>query len=115
MKKEKAASAAFFFARYNAFVTEAAAHCSHCPAICCQLKVILIAGDHPPEQYVDVDEDGHEIMGKGDDGWCAALDRDAMRCSIYEQRPFVCREFAMGGSDCLDERESWRRIAVSLR
>lgn len=89
--------------------------CSNCPAICCQLKVILIAGDDPPQHFVDLDEDGLEIMGKADDGWCAALDREAMRCSIYERRPFVCREFAMGGSDCLDERENWRRIAISLR
>ena len=89
--------------------------CSHCPAICCQLKVLLIAGDDPPEHFIDLDEDGHEIMGKGDDGWCAALDRDAMRCNIYERRPFVCREFAMGGADCIDERESWRRIAIALR
>jgi Fe-S-cluster containining protein len=89
--------------------------CSRCPAICCQLKVILIAGDDPPEQFIDLDADGQEIMGKGDDGWCAALDREAMCCSIYEQRPFVCREFAMGGGDCIDERENWRRIAISLR
>lgn len=89
--------------------------CERCPAVCCQLKVMLIAGDAPPEQYIDFDEDGLEIMGKADDGWCAALDREAMRCSIYEQRPFVCREFEMGGPDCLEERENWRRIAVSLR
>jgi Fe-S-cluster containining protein len=89
--------------------------CSQCPAICCQLKVLLIAGDDPPEQFVDFDEDGQEIMGKSDDGWCAALDRDAMRCSIYARRPFVCREFDMGGADCIDERENWRRIAISLR
>lgn len=89
--------------------------CSNCPAICCQLKVILIAGDDPPQHFIDLDEDGQEIMGKGDDGWCAALDRDAMCCSIYQRRPFVCREFAMGGNDCLEERENWRRIAVSLR
>jgi Fe-S-cluster containining protein len=89
--------------------------CSACPAVCCQLKVLLIAGDDPPEHFIDLDDDGHQIMGKSDDGWCVALDRDAMRCSIYEQRPFVCREFAMGGFDCIDERENWRRIAISLR
>lgn len=89
--------------------------CSDCPAICCQPKVILIAGDDPPQHFIDVDEDGLEIMGKGDDGWCAALDREHMRCSIYSQRPFVCREFQMGGGDCLDERAAWRRIALTLR
>ena len=89
--------------------------CSDCAAVCCQLKVLLIAGDDPPQHFIDVDEHGSEIMGKADDGWCAALDRDTMRCTIYARRPFVCREFAMGGADCHDERDNWRRIAVSLR
>lgn len=88
--------------------------CARCPAICCQLKVILIAGDDPPDQYIDLDEDGHEIMGKSDDGWCAALDRDLMRCSIYERRPFVCREFDMGGADCIEERQRWKSLAIRL-
>ena len=30
------------------------------------------AGDDPPEQYIDEDEDCAQIMGKADDGWCAA-------------------------------------------
>lgn len=89
--------------------------CDRCPAVCCQLKVILVAGDDPPEQFIDEDEDGQQIMGKADDGWCAALDRDSMSCGIYERRPMVCREFEMGGADCLRERAEWRRIAVQLQ
>ena len=89
-------------------------HCSRCPAICCQLKVLVIAGDDPPAHYIDVDEDGQEIMAKSDDGWCVALDRKLMRCSIYEHRPFVCREFAMGGGDCIEERAAWRKAALAL-
>ena len=90
-------------------------HCARCPAICCQLKVLVIAGDDPPEQYIDLDEDGHQIMAKADDGWCAALDRVQMRCSIYARRPFVCREFAMAGDDCREERAVWRRAAAAAR
>jgi len=89
--------------------------CSNCPAICCQLKVLLLPGDNVPEHYIDIDEHGMEILGKLDDGWCVALDRDNMCCSMYERRPFVCREFAMGETDCLDERATWRRIAISLQ
>jgi len=56
-----------------------------------------------------------EIMGKADDGWCAALDREHMRCGIYERRPLVCREFEMGGDDCQAERAAWRHAAAELR
>ncbi len=92
-----------------------AIECDHCQAYCCQLPVILLPGDHPPDHFIDIDDNGVEIMGKADDGWCAALDRDTMRCSIYERRPWVCREFAMGGNDCQNVRADWRRIAVTLR
>ena len=90
-------------------------HCDRCQAYCCQLPVMLLPGDDPPEEFIDIDADGSEIMGKADDGWCAALDRDTMRCSIYERRPWVCREFAMGGNDCQSVRADWRRIAITLR
>ena len=43
-------------------------------------------------------------MARGDDGWCAALDRKTMLCRIYERRPTVCRDFQLGGSDCIEER-----------
>jgi Fe-S-cluster containining protein len=32
------------------------------------------------------------------------LDRHTMMCSIYEKRPLICREFEMGGYECLSER-----------
>jgi Fe-S-cluster containining protein len=43
-------------------------------------------------------------MARLNDGWCAALDRHTMMCSIYEKRPLICREFEMGGYECLSER-----------
>jgi Fe-S-cluster containining protein len=46
-------------------------------------------------------------MAKADDGWCAALDRHNMCCSIYPLRPAICREFAMGGEDCRIARADW--------
>ncbi|HCC62561.1 MAG TPA: YkgJ family cysteine cluster protein, partial [Pseudomonas sp.] len=44
-----------------------------------------------------------------DDGWCAALDRDSMRCTIYSWRPLICREFELGSDDCLEERKGSAR------
>jgi len=34
------------------------------------------------------------------------LDRSTMMCTIYEQRPLICREFEEGEYECLAEREA---------
>lgn len=81
--------------------------CSDCEAVCCRLTVVLMPGDAPPEWLVAHDEFGPDTMAKGEDGWCVALDRDTNRCSIYSQRPQICRKFAMGGPYCRDERDAW--------
>ena len=81
--------------------------CSACEAVCCRLKVVLQPGDRVPTQYIDQDERGLSIMAKGEDGWCAAMDANSMRCTIYAQRPRTCRDFDMGGSACREERLQW--------
>jgi Fe-S-cluster containining protein len=65
---------------------------------------MLISDTGVPEKFVAVDEWGSMTMDRLDDGWCAALDRSTMMCSIYEKRPWICREFEMGGYECLVER-----------
>jgi uncharacterized protein len=60
--------------------------------------------DDVPRRYTREDAWGGEVMRRLDDGWCVALDRQTMRCTIYERRPGVCREYAMGEGDCLEER-----------
>lgn len=82
--------------------------CSRCDAVCCRLPVLLLPGDEVPRWLIEVDTYGPDRMAQWDDGWCAALDRHTMRCSIYAQRPQICRDFAMGGADCKDERSLWR-------
>ena len=61
--------------------------------------------DIPPE-YVQRDAWGGEVMTRRADGLCAALDRNTMLCRIYAIRPSVCRDFAVGSSDCLTERKA---------
>jgi len=36
------------------------------------------------------------------DGYCIHLDRDTFRCTIYDQRPLVCRKY-----NCRDDRRIW--------
>jgi Fe-S-cluster containining protein len=97
---------------------DATIECARCQACCCQLQVILMPGDAPPAHLVEVDEHGLDVMRRGDDGWCVALDRETLRCTIYERRPQVCRDFATGSAECRAEREEWRsaarRIAARL-
>jgi Fe-S-cluster containining protein len=78
--------------------------CDTCAAKCCRLEVMLITDTGVPERFIEVDDWGSETMARLDDGWCAALDRRSMSCSIYQNRPLICREFDMGGADCLEER-----------
>ena len=81
--------------------------CSDCEACCCRLEVLLITDTGVPDRYIDVDKWGGRRMARLDDGWCAALDRNTMLCSIYEQRPRICRELEMGEYECLTERAAW--------
>lgn len=78
--------------------------CGNCEACCCRLEVMLISDTGVPDIFVEIDQWGGETMARLEDGWCSALDRDTMRCLIYDKRPWICREFEMGGVECIRER-----------
>ncbi len=83
--------------------------CASCKACCCRLEVMLMGDDDVPLELTEVDRWGGRIMARLDDGWCAALDRETMLCRVYDRRPFVCREFEVGASDCIAERSATLR------
>ncbi|HTN34206.1 MAG TPA: YkgJ family cysteine cluster protein [Marinobacter sp.] len=85
-------------------VTDPGINCTNCQASCCRLEVMLITETGVPERFIEVDQWGGRTMARSEDGWCAALDRRTMSCSIYAKRPLICREFEMGGYDCIAER-----------
>ncbi len=87
-------------------------HCSDCEAACCQLTVVLMPEDDVPEWLIHHSSHGPDTLAKGEDGWCAAIDPNTSRCTIYEQRPTICRKFAMGSPGCRDERARWFGRAV---
>lgn len=78
--------------------------CANCRACCCRLEVMLISDTGVPEEYIAVDKWGAETMLRLEDGWCSALDRGTFMCTIYENRPWICREFEMGSYECMEER-----------
>jgi len=79
--------------------------CSNCQACCCQLEVQILTDTGVPFHYIAHDKWGSEVMKRADDGWCQALDRNTLMCSIYESRPLICREFEMASDECITERD----------
>lgn len=79
--------------------------CSNCQACCCRLEVILFTETGVPDRHIAYDQWGGETMLRLEDGWCSALDRETLMCSIYEKRPWACRAFEMGSYDCKTERK----------
>lgn len=79
--------------------------CANCRAACCRLEVLIFGDTGVPEAHIKRDEWGAETMLRLEDGWCSAIDRETFMCSIYENRPLICREFEMGSYDCIEERE----------
>lgn len=99
---------------------KAAVSCTACSAVCCRLIVILEPEDNIPDHLVTRLPQGHRVMAHGEDGWCIALDRTHMNCSIYESRPAVCRRFFMGGPYCTAIRSEYtkqhsRNIEITLK
>ncbi len=65
---------------------------------------MLFGEEDIPVELTVQDRWGGWVMRRLDDGWCAALDRQTMRCTIYACRPGICRDFEAGEYECLEER-----------
>jgi uncharacterized protein len=65
---------------------------------------MLLTETGVPDHFIEIDKWGGRSMARLDDGWCAALHRTSLTCRIYQKRPLVCREFEMGGYECIVER-----------
>jgi len=78
--------------------------CNTCHACCCRLEVMLITNTGAPARHIKTNRWGGEVMNRLDDGWSSALNRDNLMCTIYENRPWICREFEMSSYECITER-----------
>jgi len=83
---------------------DAEVSCENCQACCCRLEVMIISETGVPQYYIEENDAGNSVMARLEDGWCVALDRNTMKCTIYDKRPWVCREFVMGEYECIVER-----------
>ena len=78
--------------------------CETCGGACCRFVVVLV-GDMTPDQRRWAEMRG-PLREVRDGAWewelpvaCPSLTA-AGRCGIYDERPGVCREFAVGGEMC---------------
>ena len=72
--------------------------CVGCAA-CCHLQVELVMGtDDIPERLTYFDNNRWYMRQNGNA--CIALDETKGCCTIYENRPIVCRQFPRGKRDC---------------
>ena len=81
--------------------------CLRCDAVCCRLTVVLMVDDDVPPRFTTRNDHGVEVMARDEDGWGVAIDQARMCCSIYEQRPAICRKFPMGGPYCREVRADY--------
>ncbi|MCW8860422.1 MAG: YkgJ family cysteine cluster protein [Deltaproteobacteria bacterium] len=82
--------------------------CTNCEASCCRLEAMLFNDTEIPDKFIVINTRGESSMKRLEDGWCAALNRKTMTCTIYEKRPWICREFEMGEDECISARAANR-------
>ena len=93
--------------------------CQTCGACCATFDVWLMGGDRDRferSQKLVVLTRTYGPSGAGGDwrfmsrddktGCCVALEGGlrSCRCTIYDERPWLCREFEAGSEDCLEAR-----------
>ncbi len=85
-------------------LTDVEVTCANCEACCCRQEAMLFNDTEVPDHLTEINSQGERSMARLEDGWCKALDRNTMFCTIYEKRPWICREFVLGEYECLAAR-----------
>ena len=80
--------------------------CAPCGACCRGRFDFVRLRDSDPDLPGLVEEiDGERRIRHTRDGGCLALSREApYRCTVHEQRPFICRDFPVGEDACCEAR-----------
>ena len=71
-----------------------------CATFCCRLIVRLSESERKSGRYGPAEKN---CLDKSlEDGLCVHLDRDTERCTIWETRPRICREYSCNGDPMLE-------------
>ena len=71
-----------------------------CRAACCRLSFSLSTQDIYEGIRWDLGNPFMNVIGES--GYCVHLQPDVLRCTIYEQRPAICRKY-----DCRNDQRIW--------
>ena len=82
--------------------------CAGC-GVCCHLTVELGPDDASVPAALTAEYDGVRYMDQLGNGACVALDPATRLCTIYAQRPAVCRSFERASERCRAVLERGKR------
>lgn len=73
-----------------------------CRARCCTLSVTLSTQDLNEGELRWEPARPYRLKQRANDGYCVHSDSDTYGCTMYEQRPSICRSY-----DCRDDKRIW--------
>lgn len=85
--------------------------CSNCKydGACCSSDAWSITLTLPETKRLPhaIGQNGQTVIASGADGYCIFRDSDTKKCSIYEDRPMVCKRFS-----CLGQEEKMQTLVL---
>ncbi|MDQ2808730.1 MAG: YkgJ family cysteine cluster protein [Chloroflexota bacterium] len=94
--------------QYTTAEIDCAARYHLCKGACCRLHFLLTRQDLD-EGVVRWDYSRPYLNAQRADGYCTHNEPTTLRCTIYEQRPTVCRQF-----DCRHDPRIWVDFAARI-
>lgn len=82
-------------------VVDCQSRLSKCRALCCTFQFALTR-EEVKKGHIKYDPKRPYFIAHDPDGYCPHLNRDSLRCTIWEDRPMRCRKY-----DCSDDGYNW--------
>jgi hypothetical protein len=72
-----------------------------CKAVCCTF-VFALTKDEAQKKIIKWNPKRPYFIARDNDGYCPHLDRESLRCKVWEERPERCRKY-----DCRKDPQVW--------
>lgn len=81
----------------------------HCKTACCSFYKVILTEDEVRENTLLWDLGAPYSLPRSPEGYCAYLDTQALRCTVWEDRPHVCR-----GYSCREDKQIWADFSAMV-